>query len=907
MGGVDSKAMFKEAVQDLANKEQLVMGQDDAYWERFWSATGLSSSDLFELILPEDVRTLRDKASGNLTTLCFKLVQRLSQATSTGCSDVNDRTIVLNCVRLLTRILPFLFEHAEWRDLFWSPITVSENEEVPSLTLAQTLLSAITDLLFCPDFTVVAKKSAGREQPVDLSVVDSCEYIWEAGVGCAVAPPSNWQMDSNRTDLLQLLVTCCSESLYRPPQGSLSGNKWLDHLVSVGNRHVLPMLVSLMNTVCAYNPSSGIPYYHTLVFDYRERLVEVSAHLLMILLDYSPPPAQPGAMPTIAPPTALSAAPPTQEDTSLSLAGQQTANENLFKLYISRLHQKEDLQFITKGISVLLSNPIKHSYLPMSSKKISFTQEVLVLLWKMVDLNKKFLAYMLQSSLLFDIIVPTLYEMLSAKTAPNKVGLLHVGVFILLVMSGERNFGVRLNKPYNHKLQLDLPSFNGNHADLLLLVLHRIIISGLPRLQPLYDCLLTIVANVSPYVKSLSMLTCTRLIHLLESFSTPWFLCARPNNHFLVFYLLETFNNLVQYQFDGNTNLVYSIIRSKAVFYQLASLTEETCRIPKSPTLPSAAMPIHSLNQHHHDTSVTSSAASLEQPQQHAVEVHEDTTGKESDTVVLPDITDNGGPGMPEITTPNISLEVTESSGNLPDNDDAVATDEHNEPNSKQDETTEVGEEVPIPKPEDRSAAENSIPELQSLSISTAEAPDVTNNPLPKLAAVRPKPTPAPRAYRPMPFSQSPVGGHGHVIQRSSVKDKLLPLREKLADNASKLQEYSTEGGFVPTAEWLNNWKSKLPLDTLMKLLQILVPQVDKMCKDNEVSSEQAILDYLKNGTLVGLLPVPHPIIVRSYRQNISTDLWFHTYIWGVIFVRSTSPPIWMDTKLQLFQVQIID
>ena len=82
-------------------------------------------------------------------------------------------------------------------------------------------------------------------------------------------------------------------------------------------------------------------YYHTLVFDYRERLVEVSAHLLMILLDYSPPPAQPGAMPTIAPPTALSAAPPTQEDTSLSLAGQQTANENLFKLYISRLHQKE--------------------------------------------------------------------------------------------------------------------------------------------------------------------------------------------------------------------------------------------------------------------------------------------------------------------------------------------------------------------------------------------------------------------------------------------------------------------------------------------------------------------------------------------------------------------------------------
>ena len=51
-----------------------MMGQDDAYWERFWSATGLTSSDLFELILPDDVRALRDKASGNLTTLCFKVL-----------------------------------------------------------------------------------------------------------------------------------------------------------------------------------------------------------------------------------------------------------------------------------------------------------------------------------------------------------------------------------------------------------------------------------------------------------------------------------------------------------------------------------------------------------------------------------------------------------------------------------------------------------------------------------------------------------------------------------------------------------------------------------------------------------------------------------------------------------------
>lgn len=51
------------------------------------------------------------------------------------------------------------------------------------------------------------------------------------------------------------------------------------------------------------------------------------------------------------------------------------------------------------------------------------------------------------------------------------VGMLHVGVFILLLLSGERNFGVRLNKPFTIKITFpDIPKCNGTHADLLFLV-----------------------------------------------------------------------------------------------------------------------------------------------------------------------------------------------------------------------------------------------------------------------------------------------------------------------------------------------------------------------------------------------------------------------------------------------------
>lgn len=39
---------------------------------------------------------------------------------------------------------------------------------------------------------------------------------------------------------------------------------------------------------------------------------------------------------------------------------------------------------------------------------------------------------------------------------------MHIGVFILLLLSGERNFGVRLNKPYTATVPMDIPVFTGN-------------------------------------------------------------------------------------------------------------------------------------------------------------------------------------------------------------------------------------------------------------------------------------------------------------------------------------------------------------------------------------------------------------------------------------------------------------
>ena len=148
--------------------------------------------------------------------------------------------------------------------------------------------------------------------------------------------------------------------------------------------------------------------------------------------------------------------------------------DNLFLNYLSRIHREEDFAYILKGVTRLLMNPLAHTYLPYSQRKIQFHQELLIFFWKFCEHNKKFLFFVLKSSDVLDILTPILHHLNEARADQSRVGLVHIGVFILLLLSGERNFGVRLNKPYTATVPIDIPVFTGTHADLLILVFHKV-------------------------------------------------------------------------------------------------------------------------------------------------------------------------------------------------------------------------------------------------------------------------------------------------------------------------------------------------------------------------------------------------------------------------------------------------
>lgn len=193
MGNTDTKLNFRKAVVQLTTKIQPIDAKDDEFWDQFWSDSTTSMQDVFALIPAAEIRALREESPSNLATLVYKAVEKLVRSTDTLCNTAPQQQIVLNSTRLLVRLLPYIFEDPDWRGFFWSSLPSGSantdrerggdndndsDDARDNLPLAQSLLLAICDLLFCPDFTVAAlpchkgKFGSPDSPPEDLQAID---------------------------------------------------------------------------------------------------------------------------------------------------------------------------------------------------------------------------------------------------------------------------------------------------------------------------------------------------------------------------------------------------------------------------------------------------------------------------------------------------------------------------------------------------------------------------------------------------------------------------------------------------------------------------------------------------------------------------------------------------------------
>ncbi len=76
------------------------------------------------------------------------------------------------------------------------------------------------------------------KEDLQRTPIDTCEYIWEAGVGFSHPTQHNAAHDYNRIELLKLLLTTFAETMYLSAKvdSHLSPNKWISYFTSFKNQ-----------------------------------------------------------------------------------------------------------------------------------------------------------------------------------------------------------------------------------------------------------------------------------------------------------------------------------------------------------------------------------------------------------------------------------------------------------------------------------------------------------------------------------------------------------------------------------------------------------------------------------------------------------------------------------------------
>lgn len=302
---------------------------------------------------------------------------------------------------------------------------------------------------------------------------------------------------------------------------------------------------------------------------------------------------------------------------------------------------------------------------------------------------------------------------------------------------------------------------------------------------------------VSPYLKTLSMVAAIKLLHLLEAFSTPWFLFSAPSNHHLVFFLLEIFNNIIQYQFDGNANLVYTIIRKRHVFHALANLPSDMHGISKclnnrkgTPTVPAPAIAQRATSKPNSPKEVACAPKANGLPVKEAAsKTYDDET---SDTETKVDLIEESMEG----SRPALPAEPGTLKASLLDTP-AIC------------QMTERESAHPLQAP------------LCDFSPLTEHCGTDSSEQMAKLSI---------RANKNEPIDddeddadESSASLQRSIAQRGSIR---------VTSSPNVIRSTSLGAVWSPTSEWVASWRSKLPLQTIMRLLQVLVPQVEKICID---------------------------------------------------------------------------
>ncbi|KAI7895805.1 high-temperature-induced dauer-formation protein-domain-containing protein [Mucor mucedo] len=889
MGATDSKLTFRKSVFRLYEDKTISVTEND-FWELFWNLPE-SVDDIFSLIGANDIRRTRDTARENFEILIDKVLEKMQAILESSHFPSEQHSInhLLNCCRVMTRIMPFVFEtDTPWEEsFFWTPRQVEKPTTTNVEATADTkpeydMLPCRGELLLT--LTIQSLFLAGFTLPISFATKESkiVYAIWENGVGSSIPISTYKDNESNRTEVLRLLAVLLSKSMYvLPSQLLVREDPWLRFVaVQTERKIVLVTLCSLLNTVCNYDPTGWVPYNHVVVGGPREQLVSFCLTTLLILLDYRSPRQaadilrqhqhQQGEEGTI---TIDTVQPSTLPKTSVELEvftpsmedGHYPNEENAFRHYMSKLHRKKDFEFLMNGIHRLLINPMTavNTYLPGSTKRVGCYIDVMMMCWRLIETNTRFTKYLVETDRVLDLTVALVFHAVENKDKLSQIGLVRMCAFMLQTLSFNKEFSEKLNKPFTTHSSLPstirLYAFHGTYADFLIISIFHLIATTQGRLSSLYPALILTIANISPYCINLGVTTVSKLMSLFQSMSSPTFLFADEYNFQLVAYLLETFNNIIRHTPQENSNLIYSVVLHHADFEKLQAMTFDDALVQVEK--------VRKMKEIRDEEGSTT----VDQP--------EDTSVDASSSLATAKVTSVDAP----LVTAEDASNVTES----------VAEDKSVVKESVDEDKSVVTEVLAEDKPVDAAsaaaaaAAEDTSVKTDAMTTSgegsvakdTAETED---------AAIEEK---------------AEVAGETETKETTETMTTQTS-EDDTAGEMNKEEPVKSTEGFQPTESWMAFWKEKLPLHVLLELIRDLLPQVEEKCKDANVTLDE-LMQFLKLHNYPPAAAGEQVMFMRKFQWGEALVIWFRSMMWGQNYVSSMKEcGPWNGTHVKLFQIK---
>ncbi|GMG46941.1 unnamed protein product [Ambrosiozyma monospora] len=407
----------------------------------FWTQP-TSLDDINNFITTREIKDLRDGNIQLFVSLIRAVIDHLLQLTSLKDVKLESQFPVLelfNCVRLLTKLLPFLYERVELNgfinELFWS-VSVDEKEKldetrrstinsekkditstdadgsssrsnstcvtsVTSKPLGFRLIEALLDLLFTSGLTV------SSTTPTTNLLANTVEFsIWEPGIGrMGKYQQPNPELDSNRLEILRLIIVLSSQCLYKSVSTIVpTGSRFLTVLVSATPKlKILTLIASLLNLSCRSNmnmsggdQATGLQLSNPQFKEVRIQLVTNAIQLFTLLIVYPIP----------------------KEDHKFvfEIVGRSASSSkpvNLVRYYCGKLHKDDELKLMEKGLLMPLYKPFEATAsnsgfsglsnlmkgkLQLSNEPSFWNQELVMLVWELFQCNKRFRTFLAETT-----------------------------------------------------------------------------------------------------------------------------------------------------------------------------------------------------------------------------------------------------------------------------------------------------------------------------------------------------------------------------------------------------------------------------------------------------------------------------------------------------------------------------